>query len=49
MAAELSLKDIEKKLNDKFDSGERLIFWYDIEGSFEDSVDEMELILGGVM
>ena len=43
MAAELSLKDIEKKLNDKFDSGERLIFWYDIEGSFEDSVDEMEL------
>jgi hypothetical protein len=43
MAAELSLKDIEKKLNDKFDSGERLIFWYDIEGSFEESVDEMEL------
>lgn len=43
MAVELSLKDIETKLNNKFDAGERLIFWYDIEGSFEDSVDEMEL------
>ena len=41
--AELSLKDIEKKLNDQFDSGERLIFWYDAEGSFEDSLEQLIL------
>jgi len=43
MATELSLKDIEAKLNEIFDSGERLIFWYDAEGSFEDSVEQMDL------
>lgn len=43
MTEQLSLKDIEIKLNEAFDSGQRIIFWYDIEGSFEDSVDEMEL------
>lgn len=43
MATELSLSDIETKLNEIFDSGERLIFWYDVEGSFEDTVEQMEL------
>ena len=41
--AELSLKDIENKLNDQFDSGERLIFWYDAESSFEESLEQMVL------
>lgn len=43
MAEKLSLNDIEIKLNEVFDSGERIIFWYDAEGSFEESVDQMEL------
>lgn len=40
---ELNLSEIEKKLNDVYSSGERLVFWYDESGSFEDSVDELKL------
>lgn len=40
---ELNLSEIEKKLNAVFSSGERLVFWYDTEGSFEDSVDDLQL------
>ena len=38
---ELNLSENEKKLNDVFSSGERLVFWYDTTGSFEDSVDDL--------
>jgi hypothetical protein len=40
---ELNLSEIEKKLNDVFSSGERLVFWYDTTGVFEDSVDDLKL------
>lgn len=40
---ELNLSEIEKKLNSVFSSGERLVFWYDTDGHFEDSVDELNL------
>lgn len=40
---ELNLSEIEKKLNGVFSSGERLVFWYDTTGSFEDSVDDLNL------
>ena len=40
---ELNLKEIEKKLNHEFDAGQRLIFWYDSEASFEDCVNQLEL------
>ena len=45
---ELNLSEIEKKLNDVFSSdvfssGERLVFWYDTTGAFEDSVDDLKL------
>ena len=38
---ELNLKEIEKKLNHEFDAGQRLIFWYDSEASFEDCVNQL--------
>lgn len=31
---ELNLKEIEKKLNEQFTGGQRLIFWYDADASF---------------
>lgn len=40
---ELNLSEIEKKLNAGFAAGNRLIFWYDKEASFEDSVDSLNL------
>ena len=40
---ELNLSEIEKKLNGVFSSGERLVFCYDTAGSFEDSVDDLNL------
>ena len=40
---ELNLSEIEKKLNDVFSSGERLVFWYDTTGAFGDSVDDLKL------
>ena len=40
---ELNLSEIEKKLNDVFSSGDRLVFWYDTTGAFEDSVDDLKL------
>ncbi len=40
---ELNLSEIEKKLNTVFESGERLVFWYDPEGSFVDSVNHLNL------
>lgn len=43
---ELNLQEIEKKLNREFEKGQRLVFWYDAEGSFSDSVDQ--LCLGDV-
>ena len=40
---ELNLQEIEKKLNAEFESGQRLVFWYDAEGSFSDTVDTIKL------
>ena len=43
---ELNLQEIENKLKSEFESGERIVFWYDVDASFEDSVDQLQL--GGV-
>jgi uncharacterized protein (TIGR02687 family) len=43
---ELNLQEIENKLKSEFESGERIVFWYDADASFEDSVDQLQL--GGV-
>lgn len=40
---ELNLSEIGKKLNEVFSSGNRLVFWYDTTGAFEDSVDDLKL------
>lgn len=40
---ELNLSEIGKKLNEVFSSGNRLAFWYDTTGAFEDSVDDLKL------
>lgn len=40
---ELNLQEIENKLKSEFESGERLVFWYDADASFEDSVDQLQL------
>lgn len=40
---ELNLKEIEKKLNEQFTGGQRLIFWYDADASFEAEVDRLQL------
>ena len=40
---ELNLQEIEKKLNTEYLSGQRMVFWYDAEGSFEDEVDQLNL------
>ena len=41
--AELNLQEIEKKLNTEFENGQRLVFWYDADGSFSDMVDQLKL------
>lgn len=40
---ELNLQEIEKKLNEQFTGGQRLIFWYDADASFEAEVDRLQL------
>ena len=40
---ELNLQEIEKKLRGEFEAGERLVFWYDAEGSFEEDLDRLNL------
>jgi len=40
---ELNLQEIENKLKSEFDAGERIVFWYDSDASFEDSVDQLQL------
>ena len=40
---ELNLTEIENKLNTEFSSGQRIVFWYDEEGSFESQVDNLNL------
>lgn len=40
---ELNLQEIEKKLNEQFTAGQRLIFWYDADASFETEVDRLQL------
>lgn len=40
---ELNLEEIEKKLNTEFENGQRLVFWYDADGSFFDMVDQLKL------
>lgn len=40
---ELNLQEIEKKLNEQFTAGQRLIFWYDADASFEAEVDRLQL------
>ena len=41
---ELNLQEIEKKLNTEYQSGQRMVFWYDTESSFEDEVDQLNLL-----
>lgn len=40
---ELNIQEIEKKLNSEFETGQRLVFWYDADASFEDSVERLNL------
>ena len=40
---ELNLTEIENKLNTEFASGQRIVFWYDDDGSFENQIDELNL------
>ncbi len=40
---ELNLTEIENKLNTEFSSGQRIVFWYDDDGSFESQVDNLNL------
>lgn len=40
---ELNLQEIENKLKSEFENGERIVFWYDSDASFEDSVDRLKL------
>ncbi|MCD7882903.1 MAG: BREX-1 system phosphatase PglZ type A [Lachnospiraceae bacterium] len=40
---ELNLQEIEKKLNTEYQNGQRLVFWYDTEASFEEEVDQLDL------
>ena len=42
--AELNLRQITDKLNDKFQGeGRKLIFWYDDNAEFEADIDTLEL------
>ena len=43
---ELNLQEIENKLRGEFGRGTRIVFWYDTDGSFEKSVDSLDL--GGI-
>ena len=38
---ELNLTEIENKLNTEFSLGQRIVFWYDDDGSFESQVDKI--------
>ena len=40
---ELNLTEIENKLNIELSSGQRIVFWYDYDGSFESQVDNLNL------
>lgn len=40
---ELNLTEIENKLNTEFSSGQRIVFWYDDDASFEAHVDKLNL------
>jgi len=40
---ELNLSEIENKLNAEYASGQRLVFWYDADHSFEKQVDKLNL------
>ena len=40
---ELNLTEIENKLNTEFALGQRIVFWYDDDGSFENQIDELNL------
>lgn len=40
---ELNIQEIEKKLNIEFEAGQRIVFWYDADASFEDTVDRLKL------
>lgn len=40
---ELNLQEIEKKLNTEYQNGQRMVFWYDTEASFEEEVDQLNL------
>lgn len=40
---ELNIQEIEKKLNSEFEAGERLVFWYDADASFEGSVERLNI------
>ena len=40
---ELNLQEIENKLNAVYAEGQRLVFWYDADASFEDVVDTLKL------
>lgn len=40
---ELNLQEIEKKLNTEYQNGQRMVFWYDAEASFEEEVDQLNL------
>ena len=40
---ELNLQEIEKELNTEYQNGQRMVFWYDAEASFEEEVDQLNL------
>lgn len=46
---ELNLQEIENKLKSEFATGQRLVFWYDADASFEDSVDGLNLDGVGIL
>ena len=39
----LDIREIEKKLKEEFDNGQRIVFWYDPDASFEEAVDTLSL------
>ncbi len=46
---ELNLQEIENKLKSEFAAGQRLVFWYDSDASFEDSIDQLNLDGVGIL
>jgi len=45
--AEMDIEQVVAKLTDKFATGHRLVFWYDDDGEFKDSLDEITKALTG--